>query len=62
MNTRDNTAHTDVLVIGFGKGGKAVAAKMGSLGKHVMLVEQSKYQCSANPGFAHSVLMITRIC
>lgn len=41
MNTGDNTAHTDVLVIGFGKGGKAVAAKMGSLGKHVTLVEQS---------------------
>jgi probable pyridine nucleotide-disulfide oxidoreductase len=41
MNTGDNTAHTDVLVIGFGKGGKAVAAKMGGLGKYAMLVEQS---------------------
>ncbi|ETK32798.1 hypothetical protein MPTA5024_27990 [Microbispora sp. ATCC PTA-5024] len=34
--TRDDSAHTDVLVIGFGKGGKAVVAKMGSLGKRVI--------------------------
>ncbi|MEU7911652.1 FAD-dependent oxidoreductase [Microbispora bryophytorum] len=41
MDTRENTAHADVLVIGFGKGGKTVAAKMGSLGRRVILVEQS---------------------
>ncbi|HVX46603.1 MAG TPA: FAD-dependent oxidoreductase [Mycobacteriales bacterium] len=31
----------DILVIGFGKGGKAVAATMGRLGRRVVLVEQS---------------------
>ncbi|GAA3834323.1 FAD-dependent oxidoreductase [Streptomyces chiangmaiensis] len=38
----DNTKlHADVLVIGFGKGGKAVAARMGHAGKNVVLVERS---------------------
>ncbi|QRP47730.1 FAD-dependent oxidoreductase [Amycolatopsis sp. FDAARGOS 1241] len=32
----------DVLVIGFGKGGKVTAAKPGELGKSVVLVEQSE--------------------
>ena len=41
MNTTDNTLHADLLVIGFGKGGKTVAAEMGGLGKRVVLVEQS---------------------
>ncbi|MET8647791.1 FAD-dependent oxidoreductase [Streptomyces sp. NPDC004074] len=36
-----NTLQADLLVIGFGKGGKTVAAKMGLLGKRVVLVEQS---------------------
>ena len=33
--------HADLLVIGFGKGGKTVAARLGELGKRVVLVEQS---------------------
>jgi probable pyridine nucleotide-disulfide oxidoreductase len=37
----DNTRHVDLLVIGFGKAGKTVAAAMGRLGKHVVLVERS---------------------
>lgn len=37
----DDTLRADVLVIGFGKGGKTVAARMGELGKRVVLVEQS---------------------
>jgi pyruvate/2-oxoglutarate dehydrogenase complex dihydrolipoamide dehydrogenase (E3) component len=42
MTTTDNnTLHADVLVVGFGKGGKAVAATMGRLGRSVVLVEQS---------------------
>src|SRR5882757_149201 len=41
MDTTNNALHADVLVIGFGKGGKAVAATMGGLGKRVVLVEQS---------------------
>lgn len=41
MSTDPSDLHADVLVIGFGKGGKAVAAKMGQLGKTVVLVEQS---------------------
>jgi pyruvate/2-oxoglutarate dehydrogenase complex dihydrolipoamide dehydrogenase (E3) component len=36
-----STLHADVLVIGFGKGGKTVAATMGRLGQRVVLVEQS---------------------
>jgi pyruvate/2-oxoglutarate dehydrogenase complex dihydrolipoamide dehydrogenase (E3) component len=35
------TLHADVLVIGFGKGGKTAAAQLGQLGKRVVLVEQS---------------------
>lgn len=41
MGTTNNSVHADVLVIGFGKGGKTAAAKMGRLGKRVVLVEQS---------------------
>jgi probable pyridine nucleotide-disulfide oxidoreductase len=41
MGTANSTLHADILVIGFGKGGKTVAAKMGRLGKRVVLVEQS---------------------
>ncbi|MFE9987704.1 FAD-dependent oxidoreductase [Streptomyces sp. NPDC005381] len=41
MSTDPSDLHADVLVIGFGKGGKAVAAKMGQLGETVVLVEQS---------------------
>ncbi|WP_218105113.1 FAD-dependent oxidoreductase [Micromonospora rhizosphaerae] len=37
----NRSLHADILVIGFGKGGKTVAAKMGRLGKRVVLVEQS---------------------
>ncbi|GAA3800652.1 MULTISPECIES: FAD-dependent oxidoreductase [Amycolatopsis] len=33
--------HFDLLVIGFGKGGKTLAATMGRLGKRVAMVEQS---------------------
>lgn len=33
--------HTDLLVIGFGKGGKTLAAAMGRSGKRVAMVEQS---------------------
>ncbi|ETK34908.1 FAD-dependent oxidoreductase [Microbispora sp. ATCC PTA-5024] len=35
------TVHADLLVIGFGKGGKSVAARMGRLGRRVVLVERS---------------------
>jgi pyruvate/2-oxoglutarate dehydrogenase complex dihydrolipoamide dehydrogenase (E3) component len=41
MDNPKETLHADVLVLGFGKGGKTVAAAMGRLGKHVVLVEQS---------------------
>jgi pyruvate/2-oxoglutarate dehydrogenase complex dihydrolipoamide dehydrogenase (E3) component len=41
MDTTDKTLYADVLVIGFGKGGKVTAATLGDLGKHVVLVEQS---------------------
>ena len=33
--------HADLLVIGFGKGGKTLAAKLGRLGRRVVMVEQS---------------------
>lgn len=36
-----HSLHADVLVVGYGKGGKTVAAKVGRLGKRVVLVEQS---------------------
>lgn len=35
------TMHVDLLVIGFGKGGKTLAGRMGRLGKRVAIVEQS---------------------
>ena len=35
-----NGLHADVLVVGFGKGGKAVAARMGELGRRVVLIER----------------------
>jgi probable pyridine nucleotide-disulfide oxidoreductase len=41
MDNLNEPLRADVLVLGFGKGGKAVAAAMGRLGKHVVLVEQS---------------------
>ncbi|WP_328999506.1 FAD-dependent oxidoreductase [Kribbella sp. NBC_00709] len=37
----DNTLRADVVVIGFGKGGKAAAATLGRLGKRVVLIEKS---------------------
>jgi pyruvate/2-oxoglutarate dehydrogenase complex dihydrolipoamide dehydrogenase (E3) component len=42
METTNHSLHADVLVIGFGKGGKTVAATMGRLGKRVVLVERSE--------------------
>ncbi|GII33992.1 FAD-dependent oxidoreductase [Planotetraspora mira] len=41
MSTLNSGLHADVLIIGFGKGGKTVAAEMGRLGRTVVLVEQS---------------------
>ena len=41
MNTTDNALDAEVLVVGFGKGGKTAAAQLGRLGKRVVLVEQS---------------------
>jgi pyruvate/2-oxoglutarate dehydrogenase complex dihydrolipoamide dehydrogenase (E3) component len=41
MNTSTELVHADVLVIGFGKGGKTLAATMGRRGKRVVMVEQS---------------------
>ncbi|MFD0447126.1 FAD-dependent oxidoreductase [Streptomyces indonesiensis] len=41
MGTTDRGLRADLLVIGFGKGGKTVAATMGGLGKRVVLVERS---------------------
>jgi probable pyridine nucleotide-disulfide oxidoreductase len=41
MDNPNETLHADVLVLGFGKGGKTVAAAMGRLGKRVVLVERS---------------------
>lgn len=43
MNIGNDVMKADVLVIGFGKGGKTVAAKMGALGKTVVLVERSEH-------------------
>jgi pyruvate/2-oxoglutarate dehydrogenase complex dihydrolipoamide dehydrogenase (E3) component len=37
----DNTLRADVVVIGFGKGGKAAAGKLGRLGRRVVMIEQS---------------------
>ncbi|MDX6264211.1 MAG: putative pyridine nucleotide-disulfide oxidoreductase [Kribbellaceae bacterium] len=36
-----NTLHADVIVIGFGKGGKLAAAELGRRGKRVVLIEKS---------------------
>src|SRR4029077_3410751 len=36
-----NTMHVDILVLGFGRGGKTLAATMGRQGKRVAMVEQS---------------------
>ncbi|MDQ1548614.1 MAG: putative pyridine nucleotide-disulfide oxidoreductase, partial [Microbacteriaceae bacterium] len=41
MDTNTDTLHADLLVIGFGKGGKTLAANMGREGKRVIMVEQS---------------------
>ncbi|WP_328321322.1 FAD-dependent oxidoreductase [Kribbella sp. NBC_00382] len=37
----NNTLHADVIVIGFGKGGKLAAAALGREGKRVVLIEKS---------------------
>jgi pyruvate/2-oxoglutarate dehydrogenase complex dihydrolipoamide dehydrogenase (E3) component len=42
MGIMNNTLDADVLIIGWGKGGKAAAADLGKLGKRVVLVEQSE--------------------
>jgi pyruvate/2-oxoglutarate dehydrogenase complex dihydrolipoamide dehydrogenase (E3) component len=39
--TSDNTLHADVIVIGFGKGGKVSAAALGKAGRRVVLIERS---------------------
>jgi pyruvate/2-oxoglutarate dehydrogenase complex dihydrolipoamide dehydrogenase (E3) component len=41
MTNIDEALDAEVLVIGFGKGGKTAAAQLGRLGKRVVLVEQS---------------------
>jgi len=41
MNAIQDTLHPDVLVIGFGKGGKTAAGALGRRGKQVVLVEES---------------------
>ncbi|MFD0734674.1 FAD-dependent oxidoreductase [Planotetraspora mira] len=41
MNEMSTVLNVDVLVIGFGKGGKTLAATMGRLGRRVVMVEQS---------------------
>ncbi|MGW4489749.1 FAD-dependent oxidoreductase [Amycolatopsis sp. NPDC004368] len=41
METVENSLTADLLVIGFGKGGKITAATMARLGKRVIVVEQS---------------------
>ncbi|MEV6377373.1 FAD-dependent oxidoreductase [Micromonospora musae] len=42
MSTPNRTLQSDVLIIGFGKGGKTAAATLGRIGKRVVLVEQSE--------------------
>jgi pyruvate/2-oxoglutarate dehydrogenase complex dihydrolipoamide dehydrogenase (E3) component len=37
----NNTLHADVIVIGFGKGGKLAASALGRLGRRVVLIEKS---------------------
>lgn len=41
MQSMENSLRVDLLVVGFGKGGKAVAGAMARLGKQVAVVEQS---------------------
>ncbi|TDK27969.1 NAD(P)/FAD-dependent oxidoreductase [Arthrobacter crusticola] len=41
MNTTPSTIAADVIVIGFGKGGKTAASTLGHLGRRVVLIEQS---------------------
>ena len=41
MESVENALRADILVVGFGKGGKAVAGAMARLGKDVVIVEQS---------------------
>ncbi|WP_329578980.1 FAD-dependent oxidoreductase [Streptomyces sp. NBC_01361] len=38
---REKTMHADLVVIGFGKGGKTVAGRMGALGRRVVMIEAS---------------------
>src|ERR1700744_4454821 len=42
VNQTDGEIRADILVIGFGKGGKVVAGEMGRRGKRVVLVERSE--------------------
>ncbi|RKN15810.1 NAD(P)/FAD-dependent oxidoreductase [Micromonospora musae] len=42
MSTPNRTLQSDILIIGFGKGGKTAAATLGRSGKRVVLVEQSE--------------------
>src|SRR3954468_21686276 len=39
--TTDKTIHADVVVVGFGRGGKIAALQLGKAGKTVVIVEQS---------------------
>ncbi|MGA6152755.1 FAD-dependent oxidoreductase [Stenotrophomonas sp. NPDC087984] len=41
MGTTNRNPRADVLVLGFGKGGKTVAATLGKLGRRVVMVERS---------------------
>ena len=36
-----NTKHYDLIVLGFGKAGKTLAAKFGSMGKAVAMIEEN---------------------
>ena len=36
-----NTKHYDLIVLGFGKAGKTLAAKFGSMGKSVAMIEEN---------------------
>lgn len=42
MAVARDSLHTDVLVVGFGKGGKTVAGALGRRGRRVVVVEQSE--------------------
>ena len=41
IEPRTSHVHADLVVIGFGKGGKTLAAALGRLGRRVVMVEQS---------------------